>query len=164
MKILINELLPGATITLPSDISHALSLVRLASRWMFTFFLLGTILTFHLIFLAPFGVSSYPRQHRRGQRLLLRSIPLTVLAALALVFTLIASVVATVMFVIFRNIVTGQQDLQIEASVGTQMLAFMWTAVALDLLGFLLQAGICCSVCCCSGKRRYEKEKGHDQE
>ena len=34
------------------------------------------------------------------------------------------------------------------------MLAFMWIAVGFNLIGFLMQFGTCCGVCCCSGRKK----------
>ncbi|KAL9620302.1 MAG: hypothetical protein Q9160_005201 [Pyrenula sp. 1 TL-2023] len=159
VQILLNELLAGATIALPSDINRALHIVRVASQWMFACFLVGTIFTFLCIFIAPLGPSSHPHYYHRGRRILLRSVPLSIFTFLALFFTAAGSVVATVMFTIFRNIITSQSELQIDASLGQMMLGFMWTAVGLDLIGFLDQVGMCCGVLCCSGRRKRIKEK-----
>lgn len=131
----------------------------LASRWMFACFLVGTILTFLSIFIAPLGPSSHPRWHHRGRRILLRSVPLSIFTFLALLFTAAGSIIATVMFTIFRNIITSQSELQIEANLGQMMLGLMWTAVGLDLVGFLDQVGMCCGVLCCSGRRKRDRRK-----
>lgn len=70
-------------------------------------------------------------------------------------FTIVASVVATVMFVIFQNVfMNNTEDLNIKASLGKPMLAFMWTASALTLLGFIVQAASCCCACCGGRKAR----------
>ena len=158
VEILLNELLAGASIALPADINTALNLVRTASNYMFAFFLLGAVLTFLCIFLTPLNISSRPRYIHRGRRIFLRSLPLTLLALFAFFFTAVASVIATVMFVIFRNIITSQQDLNIGAEVGTQMLAFMWIATGLNMIGFLWDLGNCCAVCCCSGKKKARRK------
>ena len=154
VSILLNELLRGATIALPGQINSALKLVRIASHWMFASFLVGTCITFTCIFLAPMGFSSKPRWHYRGRRILCREIPLMVWTFLALLFTAGASVIATVMFVIFRNTFESAPQLNIQASLGKPMLAFMWIAVSFNLMGFLVQFGTCCGVACCSGKKK----------
>lgn len=100
------------------------------------------------------GFSSKPRWQHRGRRVLCREIPLMVWTFLALLFTVGASVIATVMFVIFRNTFESAPQLNIQASLGKPMLVSMWIAVGFNLMGFLVQFGTCCGVACCSGKRK----------
>ncbi|EAW22910.1 SUR7/PalI family protein [Aspergillus fischeri NRRL 181] len=171
VKIILSELLAGATIALPSDISDALKIARLASHWMFGLFITATVLTFILIFLAPFAVSSRPPQtispdpsvnelhppHRRRTFVFLRAFPFLILTFLAALFTIVASVVATVMFSIFKNVFTSSgYDLNIGAELGSRMMAFMWIASAFNLLAFILELGSCCAACC--GGRKARKE------
>lgn len=68
-------------------------------------------------------------------------------------FTGGASAIATVMFVIFRNTFHSATQFNIEANLGRPMLAFMWIAVGFNLIGFLMQFGTCCGVCCSSGRK-----------
>ncbi|KAK5461162.1 hypothetical protein LTS15_003225 [Exophiala xenobiotica] len=157
VEIILNELLAGASITLPTEIIDVLNLVKLASQWMFACFLVGTILTFLCVFLAPLGFSKRPRWQHKARRIFLRQLPITLLTFAALLFTAAASVIATVMFVIFRDKFSGAADLNIEAYLGKPMLAFMWVATGLNLVGFLMQIGTCCGVCCCTGRRKAEK-------
>jgi SUR7/PalI family len=154
----VNELLAGATIALPGQVTDALEIVKIASHWMFGCFLAGTVLTFLAIFLAPLGFSSKPRWSHRGRRIFLREIPLIVFTLVTLILTAGASAVATVMFTIFRNVFQSAPELNITAELGAPMLAFMWIASGFNLVGFLLQAGTCCGVCCCSGKKRATRE------
>ena len=77
---------------------------------------------------------------------------------LALLFTAGGAAIATVMFVIFRNAFKGVVELNIIATLGTPMLAFMWIAVGFNLIGFFMQFGTCCGVCCCSGRRKAERK------
>ncbi|GFF41687.1 hypothetical protein IFM58399_06354 [Aspergillus lentulus] len=171
VKIILSELLAGATIALPSDITDALKIARLASHWMFGLFITATVLTFILIFLAPFAVSSRPPQtispdpsvnelhppHRRRTFVFLRAFPFLILTFLAALFTIVASVVATVMFSIFKNVFTSSgYDLNIGGELGARMMAFMWIASAFNLLGFILELGSCCAACC--GGRKARKE------
>jgi hypothetical protein len=157
VEIILNELLAGASITLPTDIIDVLNLVRLASHWMFACFLVGTVLTFLCIFLCPLGFSKKPRWQHKRKRIFFRQFPLSLLTFAALLFTAAGSVIATVMFVIFRNQFSGAADLNIRAELGTPMLAFMWTAVGFNMLGFVMQIGTCCGVCCCNGRRKAER-------
>ncbi|KAL4888455.1 SUR7/PalI family-domain-containing protein [Aspergillus ambiguus] len=169
VKIILSELLSGATIALPADIMDALKIARLASHWMFGLFITATVLTFVLIFIAPLAVSSRPPQtisadpaenernhpHRRRTFVLLRSFPFLVLTFLTALFTIVASVVATVMFSIFKNVFTSPSyDLNIEAELGDRMMAFMWIASACNLIAFIIQFGNCCAACCGGRKAR----------
>jgi hypothetical protein len=154
VEIILNQLLAGASIALPVEVTDALHLVRIASRWMFVCFLVGAILTFICVFLVPMGFSKRPRWEHKARRIFIRQLPLTILSFLALLFTAAASVIATVMFVIFRNTFSGAADLNIRAHLGSPMFAFMWIATGLDLIGFLMQIGTCCGVCCCTGRKK----------
>lgn len=154
VEIIMSELLVGATIALPTNITDILNIVHTVSNYMFACFLVGAILSFLCIFLAPMGFSKKPRWSHKGKRLFLRQLPVTILTFLALLFTAAAAVMATAMFVIFRNVVGQAAEFNIEAELGTNMLAFMWVAVGMLLIGFIMQIGTCCGVCCCTGKRK----------
>ncbi|OJJ83379.1 SUR7/PalI family protein [Aspergillus glaucus CBS 516.65] len=174
LEIILNELLSGATIALPADITDALQIARVASYWMFGLFLVSTVLSFILIFLSPFAVSSRPPQtispdpsvnqvhppHRRRTFVLLRSFPFLLLTFFTALFTIVASVVATVMFSIFKNVFMSQSsEFNIKATLGTRMMAFMWIASAFNLIAFIIQFGSCCASCC--GGRKARKQLKH---
>ncbi|KAJ5946666.1 hypothetical protein N7454_003505 [Penicillium verhagenii] len=187
VKILVGELLSGASIALPSDITSPLKLARLASRWMFGIFLAATVLNFLMIFISPFAVSSRPPQaikylvdkdhsngangdstsvrmpHRRGRFICFRSLPFLFLTFFTALLTIVGSVVGTVMFVIFANVFsTADPSLNIKAHVGKQMFAFMWIASAFSLIGFIIQFGDCCAACCGGRKARKKlKQEGN---
>ena len=158
VEIILSELLAGASIALPTEVTDVLHIVKTASQWMFACYLVGVCLTFLCIFLVPLGFSKQPRWSHKAKRIFIRQLPLTILTFLALLFTAGPSVIATVMFVIFRNTFTGAADLNITASLGTPMLAFMWIATGLNLIGFVMQLGTCCGVCCCTGRRKAESK------
>jgi hypothetical protein len=125
---------------------------------MFASFLVGTCTTFTCIFLAPLGFSSQPRWQHRGRRIVCREIPLVIWTFLALLFTAGGSVIATAMFVIFRNTFDSATEFNIQARLGKPMLAFMWIAVGFNLIGFLMQFGTCCGVLCCTGRKTAVKK------
>lgn len=125
---------------------------------MFVCFLVGICLTFLCVFLGPLGFSKRPRWQQKRKRIFFRQLPITILSFLALLFTAGASVIATVMFVIFRNTFDGAADLNIQAELGVPMIAFVWIATAFNLMGFLMQIGTCCGVCCCTGRRKAERK------
>ncbi|KAL8988459.1 MAG: hypothetical protein Q9177_002477 [Variospora cf. flavescens] len=140
VEILLSELLAGATIALPSNIIDALALVRKASRWMFALFLTGACLTVPSILLAPLSI--YTRW---------ASLPLTVLAFLAALTITVAAIVASAMFVIFKEAIHSAADtVNIGVELGAKMFAFMWIASGAAILGWLIQFGGCC---CCASRR-----------
>ncbi|PNS20021.1 SUR7 family protein pun1 [Sphaceloma murrayae] len=139
VEIIVNELLAGATIALPTQVTDILDIIRLASNWMFALFLAGLVLSFVMIFVAPLAIFS--------RWVALFTSFFTFLAAL---FVTVATVIATVMFVIMRNAFTSVAELNIESQLGTKMFVFMYIATAASLLAALIQAGECC---CCASRR-----------
>ncbi|KAF1811131.1 hypothetical protein P152DRAFT_80164 [Eremomyces bilateralis CBS 781.70] len=139
VEILLDELLAGASVALPADILDVLDILNLASNWMFALFLFGTVVTFVMIFLVPLTVYS------RWVSLVIGT--LTVISMVAVV---VASVVATVMFIIFRNSITQVAELNIDAEIGKKMFALMWIASAFSVIAALIQMGLCC---CCASRR-----------
>ncbi len=111
----------------------------MVSQTMFGLFLTGTCLAFVVIFLAPCSVFSH-----------WAALPIAILTSLAALCISIGSAIATAMFVIFRNTISSQQDLNIQAELGSRMFAFMWVASAFALLAMLIQLGECC---CCTSRR-----------
>ncbi|KAJ5151897.1 hypothetical protein N7492_010192 [Penicillium capsulatum] len=179
VKIIVNELLAGASVGLPTDIKKPLDLARLASHWMFGLFIAAAVLNFVMIFASPFAVSSRPPQtikawaaaysasngthvglssqppHRRRTFILLRSLPFLILSFFTALVTIVASAVATVMFIIFANVfANADPSLNIKAHVGKQMFAFMWVASAFSFFAFIYQFGACCASCCGGHKAR----------
>ncbi|CDM30197.1 hypothetical protein DTO013E5_8566 [Penicillium roqueforti] len=175
VEIILNELLAGATVALPSDIESPLKLARTASHWMFGILLSAAVLNFVMIFLAPLAVSSrHPRSikawaaeynnghppagkppHRRCTFIWFRALPMLILTFFTALVTIVGSAVATVMFEIFANVfATADPSINIRAHVGTQMMVFMWIASGFSLFAFILQLGSCCAACCRGGKAR----------
>ena len=110
---------------------------------MFGLFLTATVLSFVLIFIMPLSVFT---------RWL--ALPVAILAFLNALFTTVASVLATVMFVIFKNTISGVAELNIGAEIGITMFAFMWVASAMTIFAWLFQMGLCC---CCASRRDVKK-------
>ncbi|GAB7351969.1 hypothetical protein MBLNU459_g2497t2 [Dothideomycetes sp. NU459] len=117
VEIILNELLAGATITLPVEVTNILDLIKIVSHWMFGLFLSGACLAFVMIFLNPLAVYS--------RWLALFTGIFTFLAALLIT---VAAVIATVLFVIMKNAFTSVTELNIGAELGVEMFAFMWIA------------------------------------
>jgi hypothetical protein len=145
VEIILNELLAGATIALPSSVVSTLSLVKTASNVMFGFFITGIILAFFCIFVTHLAI--YSRWW---------SLPLSILTFITALLVVTASIIATVMFSIFKNVLTSQPGLNIGAQLGLQMMIFMWIGAGGSLIGFVIQLGMSC---CCASRRDVETGK-----
>jgi hypothetical protein len=139
VEILMSELLRGATVSLPSNVTDILGVLRIASQAMFGCILSGLVLNFLAIF------ASFAPLYSRWW-----SLPVGVLSFLAALVTTGGVVVATVLFVVFRNVVISQAGLNIRASIGKPMFAFMWIGAAASLIAFGIQL---CLACCCASRR-----------
>ena len=106
---------------------------------MFGLFLTSACLSFVLMFLMPISVVS--RWWTLG---------IAILAFLNALFVTAASIIATAMFIIFRNVISSVREINIGASVGVTMFAFMWVASAFAIFAWLVQTGLCC---CCASRR-----------
>lgn len=78
------------------------------------------------------------------------SFPFAIWTFISALLTTTATIIATVMFVIFKNVITSQQGLNIGASLGTDMFVFMWIATAFNIFGWLIHL---CLSCCCASRR-----------
>lgn len=139
VQVILDELLSGATIALPSELTEILNILRLCSHLMFAFFLAGTVLAFALVFLSPIAIFSR-----------WWSLPMAILSAVTFVLIFAASTIASVISFVFKYAATAQQSLNIDASVGLKMFVFMWLATGFALVGFILHAGM---GCCCTSRR-----------
>jgi len=141
----------GCAVNLPSRINNILDLIKFASRVMSGLFLTSAVLSTMLVFLAPLGVLSR-----------WWTLPIAILAFLNALFVTAASTIATVMFVIFRNVISSVRELNIGANVGTTMFAFMWVASACAILAGVLQMGL---LCCCASRRdvRTGRKRGSEK-
>lgn len=106
---------------------------------MFGLFLSGVCLAFVMMFLQPISIFS------RWWAFLVM-----IFTFLAALFITVATVVATVMFIIMRNAFTSVAELNIGAMLGTEMFVFMWIASATAILAWLIQLCLCC---CCASRR-----------
>ncbi|RYO97962.1 hypothetical protein DL764_007223 [Monosporascus ibericus] len=139
VEILLNELLAGASIALPSQVNDVLTILRIASHIMFGFFLTCAALNFILMVAAPVVV--YSR---------IWSGPFSILALISTILVLVASALGTAMSFVFQFAMNSQPDLNISVEVGMKMLVFMWVATGFTLVAFVIHAGLCC---CCTSRR-----------
>lgn len=139
VEVLVGELLAGATIALPSEVTTILELLRLGSQIMFAFFLAGTAVNFVLLLASPLVM-----------RTRWFTIPVTILAAASGLLITVAAIIATVISVAAKVALTAVNELNIRADIGVKMFAFMWIAAILTDLAFILHAAM---GCCCKPDR-----------
>lgn len=139
VSVLMNELLAGATIALPTQVVTILSVLRISSQIMFGFFLTAAVVAFLLVFLTPLAVISR-----------WWSLPLAVASFLHMTLVLAASVVGTAIGVAFKYAAEAQSDLNIHAEVGVKMVVFMWLATGFSIWAFAVHSGM---GCCCTSRR-----------
>ena len=133
-------------VALPSDIISALSLVRIASHWMFALFLSGACACFVSIFITPLSI--YTRW---------ATFPIAIFAFVSALTTTGASIIATAMFIIFRKVIhSAESQVNIVPEIGVKMFAFMWVASVCTIVGWLVQLGLCC---CCASRRDVRQGK-----
>jgi len=126
-------------VNLPADINKILDLIKIASQTMFGLFLTSAVLSTILIPLAPLSLFSR-----------WAALAVATLVFFNALFVTAASIIATVMFVIFRNVISSVQELNLSAEIGGYMFGFMWTATAFAIFAWLIQTGLCC---CCASRR-----------
>jgi len=135
VQILMDELLAGAKIALPTQVLTILDLLRLGQQVMFTFFLVGIILCFILMFISPLVLRS------RGW-----CIPIVAFSLLACILVGGATVLATVFSVAAKYALTLQSELNIGVDLSATMLASMWIPALLTVTAFFLHSAV---GCCC---------------
>lgn len=140
VQVLVSELLSGAQIALPSEVTTILTVLRIGSQIMHGFFLAGAVLNFVLVIASPLVI-------------LTRwwSLALALLGAVASIIVTVGAVIATVISFAAKIALTAQDQLNIRAEIGVKMFAFMWIAAICTDLAFLLHAAM---GCCCKPDRR----------
>lgn len=139
VDIILNELLSGATIALPAEITQILGILKICSNIMFAFFLAGTIISFLMVFLSPMAIFSR-----------WWALPMSIVSFLTFLIILVGSVIASVISFVFKYAATAQTSLNINAYVGTRMFVFMWISTGCAFMAFILHAGM---GCCCTSRR-----------
>ncbi|PSR84174.1 SUR7/PalI family-domain-containing protein [Coniella lustricola] len=139
VSVILNELLAGATIALPTELTQILNILKLCSHLMFAFFLAGTVLAFCLSVLSPVAIFSR-----------WVSLPMSIISGLTFVVIFAGSVIASVISFVFKYAATAQSSLNIHANVGIKMFVFMWLATGFAFIAFILHAGM---GCCCTSRR-----------
>lgn len=143
-QIFSRELYAAGSITIPSSIQDNLGRLHTASHWMFALYIVGVVLAFITILI---GFASL--RTRSG------SVMSTCVSFLAFLFIGAATLVAQILFLIYRNVVNNTiTELNVSASLGTTIFIFSWTATAAALAAFF---GFMFGICCGTGERRRSK-------
>ena len=133
VQIILSELLAGATVALPAEIVTILKLIRIVSKLMFAFFLVSLCMNFICMVLGP--IVLYSRWY---------SYHFVTVTFFSSLLCTAGSVVATVMYVVFQRVISSQKELNISASLGAQMFAFMWIATAFSVAGWVVHFHLAC--------------------
>jgi hypothetical protein len=78
------------------------------------------------------------------------SLALSIFTFISALLTAAAAIIATVMFTIFKTVITSQSGVNIEASLGYQMFGFIWVAAGCSVAAFVIQLFLSC---CCASRR-----------
>lgn len=131
---------------LPDEYTKAMNVYRTVSKWMFVAYIVAFAATCIEIFVGFFAILS-----RWG------SFVTTLVSTVACVFTLGASITATVLFVIMKGLVEGGLKVYgITGNLGHNMFAATWLAVLFAVAAWVFWLF---SVCCCSGRSPYHKNR-----
>ncbi|KAF3077676.1 SUR7/PalI family domain-containing protein [Trichoderma afarasin] len=140
VSVLVGELLAGARIALPSEVTTILTLLRIGSQVMYAFFMSGIVLNFVLLLITPLVLKSR-----------WFSLCTSLIGAVAGIVLTVAAIIATVISVAAKIALTAQDQLNIQCDIGGKMFAFMWIAALLADFAFLLHAAMGC--CCAPDKK-----------
>lgn len=147
VEVLVSELLAGASIALPSEVSTILNLLKLGSQIMYVCFTAGTVLNFVLMLASPLVMCTR-----------WFTLPIAILAAISGIIISLAAIIATVISLAAKIALTAQDSLNISADIGVKMFIFMWIAAILTNLAFMLHAAMGC--CCRPIKNTVSPEAG----
>lgn len=124
---MLSELLAGATIALPSQVTLILTLIHVVSNFMFGAFMFGLCNNFTLIFLSPLALLNRWYSYH-----------FVIFAFISALFSFIGSALATSMYVTFQKVITSQKELNIAAKLGPRMFAFMWIGTSFSLAAWIV--------------------------
>ncbi|KAF8248281.1 hypothetical protein K440DRAFT_485912, partial [Wilcoxina mikolae CBS 423.85] len=148
---LLSQLMAGATIAIPSNITDALSYAKTASHWMFACFFVGIgflsvsfvigKIDFHFLQLVTLSndLSGWVGSCNRRN-----SYIVGVISFIAGLFTTVGATVSTVLYVVFRRVFESAPEFNIRANLGERMYIFVWLAVGFVIAAFIVNTGACC--------------------
>ena len=147
VQIFSSELFSGQSVIIPQSIQNELGKLHTASRWMFALYIVGVILAFITVMVGLTALCT-----------MLGSCIATFASLFAFIFIGAATLVAQVMFTIYRNVINNTiTELNVSANLGTTMFSFSWTATLAALIAFF---GFLIGICCGTGGRRNSVTKG----
>ena len=114
---------------------------------MFGFFMLSICMNFICMFFGP--IVLYSRWY---------SYHFVTLSFISSLLCTTGSVIATVMYAVFKRVIGSQKELNISAILGAQMFAFMWIASAFSAAGWIVHFHLACV----SRKEQKAEKKAHD--
>ncbi|KAI5857112.1 SUR7/PalI family-domain-containing protein [Tricharina praecox] len=132
VTILLSQLLEGATIAIPADISDALDMARKASHWMFASFFVG--ISFLLV---SFLIGWLGHLTRRT------AFTVTLISVIAGLFTTIGAGLSTILYSQFQGVFESSPEFNIRANMGQQMYAFVWLAAGFAILAAVVNVWAC---------------------
>ena len=145
VPIFSKELITGQSVTIPQSIQDHIDKLYTATHWMFALYIVGVVLAFIAVIVGLTTLFS-----------LAGSCIATVVSLFALIFITAATLVAQIIFVIYRNVINDTiTQFNVTASLGTAMIAFSWTATITMLIAFF---GFFIGICCGTGGRRYARD------
>lgn len=140
VEVLVSQLLAGASIALPTQVTAILKLLQLGSQIMYAFFTAGLVLNFVLMLASPLVLKTR-----------WFSLAISLLGAVSAILVTVAAIIATVISFAAKIALTAQDELNISANVGYKMFGFMWVAAVLTDLAFILHSAM---GCCCKPDRK----------
>lgn len=151
VSIFENELFNGQSVVIPASIQADFNKVETASHWMFAMYIVAVILIFLEVLVGFTTLCS-----RVGSAIT------AIVSFLAFLFIAAATVVAQVMFVIYRNAINNTiTEFNVQASLGSAMFAFSWIATAAAAAAFI---GFFFGICCGTGESRRWSRRGVEKE
>lgn len=140
VAVLQSQLLRGATIQLPDQVTGYLTILRVASQAMFICFLVSVILSFLSMLLAPAAVYSK-----------IWTVPLGLLGWCAALSAFLAAAISTGMWTVFSSkLQEYASDINIVPSLGLPVFVFQWIGAGTAIFAALIQTALMC----CGTSRR----------
>ena len=141
VQIFSSELFSGQSVNIPQSIQNDLGSLHTASRWMFALYMVGVILAFIAVMVGLMALCT-----------MLGSCVATFVSLFAFIFIGAATLVAQVMFTVYRNVINNTiTELNVSASLGMAMFGLSWAATLAALIAFF---GFLIGICCGTGGRR----------
>lgn len=120
--------------SLSEDLTSSFDEIERCSHWMFGLFMAGACLSFVLIPVVILGMKS--RWFSLG---------LSIITFLNMVCVLAATIIATVVFVLIRDLLKDYEEIiNLVPEIGSTMFAMMWIGAAFSIFAFLIQVFLSC--------------------